>query len=100
LISERESPTVAAALRTSQILWPDFIEEHGCVFLGWHSGSNPPPAGEDATGWESFVNHTHVLDEFANAAEKIAGEEVIYKEDHPDFISACELAGAWRGYGR
>ena len=75
----------------SKILWPDFVEEHGCIFLGWHSGLNPPPANDTATGWESFVNHTHILDEFANVAEKFIGEDVTYNEDHPDFISACEL---------
>jgi len=84
-------PKVSDALRTAKTLWPDFVIEHGCVFLGWHAGSNPPPANDTATGWESFVNHTHMLDEFENAAEKIVGEDVIYKEDHPDFVAACEL---------
>jgi hypothetical protein len=91
MFADQSSPSVSVALKVSEVLWPDFVQEHGCVFLGRHSGSNPPPASDTATGWESFVNHTHILDEFTNCAEKIVGEDVIYLEDHPDFISACEL---------
>ena len=91
MLSDRPSATVVAACEVARIIWPEFIEEHECVFLGWHKGSNPPPKNDTATGWESFVNHTHILDEFANNAEKIVGEGVLYNEDHPDFISACEL---------
>jgi hypothetical protein len=83
--------TVIAALTVSRLLWPDFVEEHGCVFLGRHLGSNPPPPNDTATGWESFVNHTHIFDEFANGASTLASEEVVYNERHPDFLSACEL---------
>ena len=61
------------------------------MFLGWHAGSNPPPADDSATGWESFVNHTHVFDEFANSASRLVSEEVLYDERHPDFPFACEL---------
>ena len=86
-----QPPTIKAALRVAKTLWPEFVIEHGCVFLGWHSGSNPPPANDTATGWESFINHTHILDEFENAAEKFVGEEVVYAEDHPDFVAACDL---------
>ncbi len=91
MYSDEQSVTVRAALTVSWLLWPDFVEEHGCVFLGRHSGSNPPPAGDTATGWESFVNHTHVFDEFANHASTFVSEEVVYNEQHPDFLSACEL---------
>jgi hypothetical protein len=91
--SGEEPVTVSAALTASRILWPDFVEEHGCVLLSWHAGSNPPPANDTATGWEAFVRHTHILDEFANADEvsTFNSEEVVYDENHPDFISACEL---------
>ncbi len=98
---DEQAITVGAALAVSRLLWPDFIEEHGCVFLGIHSGSNPPPAGDTATGWESFINHTHIFDEFANDASTVVSEEVVsdslsavevaYDEHHPDFLSACEL---------
>ena len=42
------------------------------------------------------MNHTHILDEFANAAETFIDVEegvkdVVYNESHPDFIAACEL---------
>jgi hypothetical protein len=98
--SDEAPTTVVTALRVSQIVWPDFMREHGCVFLGWHSGSNPPPPSDTLTGWESFVNHTHVFDEFANDAanvvtreqgEEFAFEEVAYNDQHPDFIAGCEL---------
>jgi hypothetical protein len=91
MCSDEQSVKVGAALAVSRLLWPEFTEEHGCVFLSWHSGSNPPPANDTATGWESFVNHTHVFDEFANDASAFVSEEVVYDEHHPDFLSACEL---------
>jgi hypothetical protein len=89
--SDEQPVSVTDALSVSRILWPDFIEEHGCVFLGWHSGSAPPPANDNATGWESFVNHTHIFDEFSNDASALVSEEVVYNEDHIDFLGACEL---------
>jgi hypothetical protein len=97
---DKEPVPVAAALTVSRILWPDFIEEHGCVFLAWHVGTNAPPANDTDTGWESFVNHTHMFDEFTNNAKTITNvhegqllnyEEAAYDEHHPDFIAACEL---------
>jgi len=89
-----------SALKVSRFLWPEFVLEHGCVFLARESGSNPPPSNDTATGWESFVNHVHVLDEFRNDASKqtvihqgkeLDVEESAYDETHPDFIAACEL---------
>jgi len=89
--SDEQPLTVKAGLTLTKLIWPDFVEEHGCVFLGRHSGSNPPPASDTATGWESFVNHTHIFDEFAHDASTIVSEEVVYNEHHPDFLFACEL---------
>jgi len=89
--SDQQPIAVGAALTVFRLLWPDFVEEHGCVFLGIHSGSNPPSADDTATGWESFVNHTHIFDEFENDASTFVSEEVVYDEHHPDFLSACEL---------
>jgi hypothetical protein len=89
--SVEATTSVAEALKVSRILWPEFVEEHGCVFLGWHKGSNPPPANDTATGWESFVNHTHIFDEFTNNAASSVNDEVIYNELHTDFVAACEL---------
>ncbi len=100
MLPERKTVSVTEALTVSRILWPDFVQEHGCVFLGWHAGSNPPPASDTATGWESFVNHTHIFDEFQNDAttvtnveerEELKFVEEAYDERHPDFIAACEL---------
>jgi len=91
MCSDKQPIPVGAALEVSRVLWPEFVEEHGCVFLGWHTGSNPPPADDTATGWESFINHTHVLDEFAHGASTFAADEVLYNENHPDFRAACEL---------
>ncbi len=94
------SLNVKSALKISRFLWPEFVRENGCVFLGRQSGSNPPPANDTATGWESFVNHVHIFDEFRNSATKrsvvhegktLDIEDWIYDEAHPDFIAACEL---------
>jgi hypothetical protein len=100
---DNELPTalkVRAALEVRYFLWPEFVREHGCIFLARYAGSNPPPSTDTATGWESFVNHIHIFDEFQNEATKSvtleAGEaldfvEESYNEVHPDFIAACEL---------
>ena len=107
-MTSNEQVKVTAALSVARILWPDFIQEHGCVFLGWHSGSNPPPTNDTATGWESFVNHTHIFDEFANDASTFASDEfandasthfLVYDERHSDFLAACELAKRSRSCG-
>jgi hypothetical protein len=92
--------TIKSALQLSAFVWPNFVYEHGCVFLSQHTGSNPPPPDDTATGWESFINHTHIFDEFRNSAtrkkivERLRGMEVIeetYDDTHPDFRAACEL---------
>ena len=92
--------TVSAALEVRGFLWPEFVRKHGCIFLAEHSGANPPPSNDTATGWEAFVNHTHIFDEFANDAtartvveegENLDFEEERYDETHPDFIAACKL---------
>jgi hypothetical protein len=84
------------------------VREHECIFLAQHRGSNPPPSNDTATGWEAFVNHTHIFDEFENDATKtlvlhdsehLDVEESQYDETHPEFIAACEfgrtLAKLW-----
>jgi hypothetical protein len=95
--------SVQSAEKVLRFLWPDFARQHGCIFLARYSGSNPPPVNDTATGWESFVNHTHIFDEFRSDAaksvvkaisEELNLEEVIYDETHPDFIAACELGRA------
>lgn len=80
-------------------MWPEFIEENGCIFASFHGGS-PSLAGDDKTGTECFINHTHIMDEFLNEAvfrtrkrlsKELEEVEKIYDESHPDFIIACEL---------
>jgi hypothetical protein len=98
--SNQPMAEMKVALAIAGLLWPVFVREHGCIFLAKHSGSNPPPSSDTATGWESFVNHTHIFDEFQNSATKSVvletGEtldfvEQSYDETHPDFIAACEF---------
>ena len=58
------------AVDTANFLWPEFVRVHGCFFRAIHSGSNAPPPSDTATDWESFVNHTHILDEFSTGPVK------------------------------
>jgi hypothetical protein len=71
---------------------------------------NPCPPSSTLTDWEAFVNHTHILDEFAHKSDVteqhqiarcVDGDkdsfddwEIRYLETHPDFIAACELGKA------
>ena len=97
---KQKQVSVGTARGLLQILWPDFIQESGCVFAGFHGDSTAPPNNGSRTEWECFVNHTHVLDEFANDAtfehresvsENLDAIEEIYDESHPDFLAACEV---------
>lgn len=102
--SEVRPSTLKAAEEVSQFLWPEFVLEHGMVLLARHAGSNPCPSGT-LTDWESFINHTHVFDEFGSNSEAVhqttvsCGDdldeiEVKYDEQHPDFLAACRLGKA------
>ncbi len=93
-------PSLASALEVAELLWPTFVREHGCVFLARDAGSNPPPVNDTATGWEAFVNHTHIFDVFSNEATATAIEEetdnlavldYTYDDSHPDFVRASKL---------
>jgi len=33
----------------------------------------------------------NIVDKFANTAEKFIGDELVYSEDHPDFVAAYDL---------
>jgi hypothetical protein len=91
--------SVGIAAELLHVFWPEFIRENDCIFADFQGGAGS--AGSDSkTGTECFINHTHVMDEFSNAAtfrhrERISEEldeiEEIYDETHPDFITACEL---------
>jgi hypothetical protein len=99
----RKKVWAGAARDVLQVVWPDFIEVHGCIFaafqwLGSYSGWDEPK-----TETECFINHTHIMDEFLNEAtfqhreqvsEELEEVEEIYDESHRDFITACELGRA------
>jgi hypothetical protein len=93
--------TLKSAEKVLQFLWPDFVVENGMVLLARHAGSNACPSGT-LTDWESFINHTHVFDEFGSESEAVSQItesygpeldkiEITYDEAHPDFLAACQL---------
>jgi hypothetical protein len=93
--------SIKSAEKALHFLWPEFALENGMVVLAKHAGSNSCPSGT-LTDWETFINHTHVFDEFGGASQAVRQTvvshtehfdeiEVIYDELHPDFITACEL---------
>src|ERR1017187_2838898 len=89
--------TLRSAEMVLQFLWPEFVVENGMVLLARHAGSNPCPSGT-LTDWESFINHTHVFDEFSSESEAVRQStvshdeiEITYDERHPDFRAACRL---------
>jgi hypothetical protein len=103
--------SVRTAIQVLQVFWPDFIEVNGCIFAAFQcSGGATTAHPEGRTEMESFVNHTHVFDEFRNKATLRSGKLVpgdlegvveTYDIAHPDFIAACELgiqmARMWAG---
>jgi hypothetical protein len=93
--------TLKSAEEVLQFFWPAFVVENGMVLLARHAGSNPCPSGT-LTDWESFINHTHVFDEFGNEsgavhqttvsqAPQFDEIEITYDEQHPDFLAACRM---------
>jgi hypothetical protein len=101
-MAERTQKVVSVGIATQllEVFWPEFIQDNGCVFAAFHGDASSPKTRDGRTEWECFINHTHVMDEFSNAAtfqhrETISDEldeiEEIYDETHPDFIAACEL---------
>lgn len=93
--------SVRSVLEIQKILWPSFIELDGCTYAEFQSGEGPITLLRDGmTETESFVNHTHIFDEFRNRAastqliEKYECLDVIeeqYDTTSPDFIAACKL---------
>jgi hypothetical protein len=97
--SQKQIP-VGAAFEMLQVLWPDFVEVNGCVFAAFQWKESYSGWGEPKTETESFINHTHIFDEFLNGAtleyrkpvsNKLDVTEEIYDESHPDFLAACKL---------
>lgn len=95
--------SVRTAYALVRLLWPDFVEVNGCIFVGFQCGNGAVAVKELSRGkteTECFINHTHVLDEFRNKAsfetrehfsEQLDVVEETYDNAHPDFIAACEL---------
>ena len=100
-IDEDPPSTLVSAEKTARFLWPEFVVEHGLVLLARYAGSNPCSSGT-LTDWESFINHTHVFDEFGSDSGAVHETtvsrgtpldeiEVTYDDGHPDFLAACCL---------
>jgi len=93
--------SVRTGAQLLKLFWPDFVEINGCVFVGFQCRGGPIQELNDGkTETESFINHTHVLDEFRNRAtsecREIVSEDLnlveeTYDVNHPDFADACEL---------
>lgn len=93
--------SVRTATQLLKLFWPDFIEISGCVVARFQCSGGPiQELREGKTETESFINHTHVLDEFRNCAksqrkDSVSDEldvvEEAYDVTHPDFVDACEL---------
>jgi hypothetical protein len=93
--------SVRTAIHLLRLLWPDFVEVNGCVFAAFQLHGGPiEELKEGKTETECFINHTHLLDEFRNAATSehrdavSHGFEVVdeaYDVNNPDFVGACEL---------
>ena len=64
----QKQASVGIASVLLQVFWPDFIEEHGCVFAAFHLGPDSVENGACKTELECFINHTHIMDEFLNEA--------------------------------
>jgi len=94
---------VMEATRFSQLFWPEFVENEGCLFL---ARDLPLPrlslaTFQDATAVESLHNHVHILDEFEHGAalDGTDPSRGYYDAAHPDFMAACEagkqIAAMW-----
>jgi hypothetical protein len=92
--------SVATASDLLQVIWPDFVEVNECIFASFQWHGNYSGDFKDKTATESFINHTHILDEFRNRAtfelrEPVSKDldllEKIFDATHPDFVGACKL---------
>jgi hypothetical protein len=101
-MGERNPKRVSVGVATEllEVFWPNFVEENGHVYAAFQRGMDSAETHGSKTEWECFVNHTHVMDEFSNAAtfrhwekfsEELDAVEETYDEKHPDFIAACEI---------
>ena len=84
--------TLEQAAAVGDLLWPDFVEEGGAVFLrsGRRAAAAPLSSFTDLVDAECFVNHVHILDEFEHDAGLDA--EPFWNSGHDDFKRAVTLA--------
>jgi hypothetical protein len=84
--------TVEQGEALADLIWPEFVEDGGAVFLrlGRLTPTEPLEYLGDLVAAESFVNHVHVLDEFEHDAG--LDEEPFWNAEHPDFIRAVRIA--------
>jgi hypothetical protein len=85
--------TIAHASAVADLLWPDFVEEGGAVFLraGRLAAATPLSKFPHLLDAECFVNHVHILDEFEHNAA--LDEDPFWNPKHVDFMKAIALAG-------
>ncbi len=95
---------VNLAIDLLQIVWPDFVEVDGSVFLAraMPDKLSDPHLGLDRTGTEASANHVHVSYLFGHNASrhpKGADDHKFLDSKHPDFLLLCQagktLASIW-----
>ena len=96
---------IAAAAATSSVVWPEFVEQNGNLFLAGHTPRHRSKAGArpvdglDNTGREAFHNHLHVLEVFGGSRDVWDGRRNRFRRSHADFRAADRvgrtLAAAW-----
>lgn len=85
-------PTLEQGAAVAHLLWPDFVEEGGAVFLrsGRLAAAVRLSSFRNLVEAECFVNHVHILDEFEHDAG--LDEEPFWNSGHDDFKRAVALA--------
>ncbi|MFL6300558.1 MAG: hypothetical protein ACJ71N_08135 [Terriglobales bacterium] len=92
--------SVKAAAQVLRVFWPNFVELDDCVYLDFQCSGGVNELSDGKTETESFINHTHIFDEFKNRATNTQREHVsedmdvieeTYDVAHADFVAACEI---------
>lgn len=77
------------------LLWPEFVEHEGGLFLAQALPSLRPSlaAYPDLTTAETLHNHIHILDEFDHGASLDGTDPSLgyWDKESPDFMAACEI---------
>lgn len=86
---------IKTAATLLEILWPDFKEIEGSIFVPWRRVRKTcdPELGSDYTDMEAFINHTHIMDLFRHevSCERTKDNDYYYDHNHPDFKFLCEV---------